>query len=176
MENPFLNKYEQLTYSKIKAVAGKVGAHVFSKVRLADFLPINKSGIPASEFRFALQSHVDFLVTDSEYKSEFSVEFDGPTHTSPDQINRDQKKNNLLKRFEHPFIRINSRYLDDKYRGLDLLTYFVDVWFLAKAFYEAQSQGHIPYDEPFDPAFIISDGTPDILAFNRITEQNPKAM
>lgn len=159
MNNPFLNTYEKITYSKIKEVTDKVDAHVFSKVRLADILPINNSGISDADFKFALQSHVDFLVTNSEYVPQFSVEFDGPTHLCPIQIERDKKKNNLLKHFDHPFVRINSRYLDDKYRGLDLLTYFVDVWFLAEAFYEAQSAGQIPYDEPFDPTFIFSDGT-----------------
>src|SRR5262249_45263410 len=48
-----------------------------------------------------------------------------------------------------------------QYRGLDLLTYFVDVWFLQEAFDEAQRNGGVPYDEPFDPASIYSDGTQD---------------
>ena len=160
MNNSFLNKYEEITYSKIKAITDGVDAHVFPKVRLADILPINRSGISGSDFRFALQSHVDFLVIDSEHLPLFSVEFDGPTHKAPEQIKRDTTKNRLLKHFGHPYIRINSRYLDSKYRGLDLLTYFIDVWFLSEAFDEAQQAGYIPYDEPFDPASVISDGSP----------------
>ncbi|MFC1718471.1 DUF2726 domain-containing protein [Candidatus Poribacteria bacterium] len=158
MRNPFLNKYEQITYSKIKAVTDKVGAIVFSKVRLADVLPINGSGISDSDFRFALQSHVDFFVIDSEHLPLFSVEFDGPRHKNQIQIERDLIKNRLLKHFGHPYIRINSRYLDIKYRSLDLLTYFIDVWFLSEAFDAAQQAGYVPYDEPFDPASVISGG------------------
>lgn len=160
MSNHFLNKYEQITYSKIKAVTDNVGAHVFSKVRLIDALQVNRSEISNSDFRFVLQSHVDFLVTDSKYFPLFSAEYDGPTHITPEQSRRDVVKNHLLKQFGHSFIRINSRYLDKKYRGWDLLTYFIDIWFLSEAFDEAQQLGYIPYDEPFDPASIISDGIP----------------
>lgn len=158
MTNPFLNSYEQITYSKIKAITDLVDAHVFSKVRLADVLPINNSGISDLDFKFALQSHVDFLVTDSKYSPLFSVEFDGPTHKIKKQIERDIKKNRLLKHFGHPYIRIDSRYLDKKYRGLDLLTYFIDVWFAWESFEKAQAAGKIPYDEIFDPGLIVSGG------------------
>lgn len=37
---------------------------------------------------------------------------------------------------------------------MDLLSWFVEVWFLAEGFYEAQERGEIPYDEPFDPFFL----------------------
>lgn len=157
----FLNSYEAVTYDKLCAITEPVGAHVFSKVRLADVISVNNSGISNEEFSFSLKSHVDFLVTDSEQDVQFCVEFDGPTHRQPEQIRRDELKNQLLKKFRVPFIRINSRYLEDRYRGLDLLTYFVDVWFLAQAFDEAQERGQIPPEEIFDPTFIISDGQPN---------------
>jgi len=54
-------------------------------------------------------------------------------------------------------LRINSRYVDKKYRGFDLLTYFTETWFLAEAFEKAQADGIVPYDEAFDPTCIISD-------------------
>jgi hypothetical protein len=155
----FLNKYETVTYDKIKAVADKVGAHVFSKVRLADVLPVNNSGISDAEFGFALKSHVDFLVTNSEQEPQFCVEFDGPKHRDTEQVRRDEIKNGLFERFDMPYMRINARYLADRYRGLDLLTFFVDVWFLSIAFHDSQAAGHIPSDEPFDPTFILSNGS-----------------
>ena len=153
----FLNKYEAVTYSKIRAIAEKVGAHVFAKVRLADALPIHNSGISGEAFTYALKSHVDFLVTNSEHEPQFCVEFDGPAHNEPKQMRRDEIKNSLFERFDMAYLRVNARYLDDCYRGLDLLTYFVDVWFLSLAFHEAQSSGQVPQDEPFDPASIYSN-------------------
>jgi hypothetical protein len=134
-----------------------VGAHVFSKVRLADVIPINNSGIAGSDFSFALKSHVDFLVTNTQQEPQFCIEFDGPSHRDEAQIKRDEIKNHLLARFDMPYMRINAKYLEDKYRGLDLLTYFVDVWFLSIAFDESQAIGQIPSDEPFDPTFIFTD-------------------
>src|ERR1017187_226521 len=155
----FLNKYETVTYDKIKAIADKVGANVFSKVRLADVLFRSNSGISPTEFSFALRSHVDFLVTNSAQEPQFCVEFDGPKNREPVQIKRDEIKNGLFERFEMPYMRINARYLEDRYRGLDLLTYFVDVWFLSIAFDDAQAAGQVPADEPFDPTSILSNGS-----------------
>ncbi len=157
----FMNRYEEVTYDKLRAVSDPLGAHVFPKVRLADVIPVNNSGISNEEFGFSLKAHVDFLVTDAEQEVQFCVEFDGPTHRNPEQIRRDELKNQLLARFRVPFIRINSRYLEERYRGLDLLTYFVEIWFLSKAFDEAQQRGDIPEEEFFDPAFVLSDGRPN---------------
>lgn len=106
----FLNNYERVTYDKLKAVADRVGAHVFSKVRLADVIPVNSSGISDAEFTFALKSHVDFLVTDSEQEPQFCVEFDGPRHRDEEQIKRDEIKNDLLARFDMPYMRGASRF------------------------------------------------------------------
>jgi len=161
----FFNNYERVTYEKLKAVADNVGAHVFSKVRLADVIPVNNSGISSEQFTFALKSHVDFLVTNTEHEPQFCVEFDGPTHRNKEQIRRDEIKNKLLEHFDMPYLRINGRYLENRYRGLDLLTYFVDVWFLSIAFNEAQAAGHISFDEIFDPASILSNGTPGSRAW-----------
>ncbi|WP_414513851.1 DUF2726 domain-containing protein [Nostoc sp. PCC 9305] len=158
MSNRFLNHYEEVTYENLKAVCEPHGAHVFSKVRLADVLPINKSGLSNEAFRFALQAHTDFLVTNSEFQPQFCVEFDGPSHNAPEQIRRDNQKNALFNYFNKPILRINSKYLEPKYRGFDLLTYLVEIWFIEKSFYEAQEHGNIPLDEIFDATFVIHDG------------------
>lgn len=154
----FLNSCELVTYQRIREVADRFGAHVFSKVRLADIVPINGSGIADDLFSYALKAHVDFLVTDAQQEPQFCVEFDGPTHQTTAQQQRDAMKNQILDCFQMPFIRINSRYLTDNYRGFDLLSYFVDVWFLSIAFDAAQEAGSVPCDECFDPNLILSDG------------------
>lgn len=157
-----LNRYEEVTYEKLKTACEPAGAHVFPKVRVADVVSLENLGLTAEEFSYGLKSHFDFVVTDKQYSPLFSVEYDGPLHkTSAIQILRDSIKNNICRNSGHPLLRINSRYLDRQYRGLDLLTYFVDVWFLQEAFDEAQRNGGVPYDEPFDPAFVYSDGTHD---------------
>lgn len=160
MNQRLLNQYEEITYEALTRVCETNGARVFPKVRVADVFPLENSGISSAHYSYGLRSHFDFLITDEEYQPQFSVEFDGPLHrTNQVQRQRDTLKNDLCNRFNHGLLRINSKYLSSSYRGLDLLTYFVDAWFLELAFDEAQRNGQIPYDEPFDMTFIYSTGT-----------------
>ena len=155
--NPLLNKYEKVTYSKLSEVSQQNGAHVFAKVRIADVLPITGSGISDSDYSFALKAHFDFVVTDRDYNPLFAVEVNGPLHRNERQKERDYRKDGLSEQFHFPLLRINSNYIDRQFRGLDLLTYFVDVWFMSAAFDKAQTRGDIPEDQFFDPALILMD-------------------
>lgn len=151
------NEYERITYERVLEICKKVNASVFPKVRIADIFNITKSGISDRDYSFALKSHFDFTVFDNESKFPlFAVEFDGKFHETEIQKNRDLIKNRLVDRFDLPLLRINSRYLEKKYRDLDLLSWCVEVWFLADGFYKAQVKGIIPNDEPFDPQSIYS--------------------
>lgn len=162
MNQRLLNHYEEVTYEALARVCDSNGARVFPKVRVADVFPLANSGVTPAHFSYGLRSHFDFLVTDRDYQPQFSVEFDGPLHkTSKLQRQRDILKNDLCEHFNHGLLRVNSRYLTSNYRGLDLLTYFVDAWFLEQAFDEAQRNGTVPYDESFDMTFIYSTGNPD---------------
>lgn len=153
--NHFFSKYEEISYSKLKPICEENGAHVFPKVRLIDAIPdIRKSDTWVS---FALKSHLDFFITDIDYHPLFAVEFDGSYHNSELQKSRDNIKNDLCDRFKLPLLRINGGFLNRNYRDMDLLTYFIEVWFLNSAFNEAQENGDIPLDEIFDEAFIYSD-------------------
>jgi hypothetical protein len=157
-----LNGYEEVTYDALRRVCETDGARVFPKVRIADVFRIENTTITPAHLSYALKAHFDFLVTDSDYQPLFSVEYDGPLHQTDDaQRKRDVLKNELCDHFHHGLLRINSRYLTPNYRGLDLLTYFVDAWFLEKAFSDAQDSGSVPYDEPFDMALIYSTGQKD---------------
>lgn len=153
-----LNKYEEITFDKLKSTVTNE-AHVFAKVRLADVFPITGSGLDNREYSYCFKSHFDFLVTDKNYMPLFSVEFDGWQHkTNAKQVENDKLKDSLCERFEHAILHINSKYIDREYKGIDLLTYFIDVWFLEESFYDAQEKGIIPYDEPFDACSIFDDG------------------
>lgn len=152
-----LNNYEKITYERLDEVCKTVNASVFPKVRLADIFPITDSGISNEEYSFALKSHFDFTVYDNTtLQPLFAVEFDGKTHSTEVQKSRDKIKNRLAERFNLPLLRINSLYLDKKYRGLDLLSWCIEVWFSAEYFFEAQRNGAVPYDERFSPESIIS--------------------
>lgn len=150
-----LNLHEEATHVRLKETCDKYGATVYPKVRLADILPIEGSGIDDGLYRFALQAHFDFTVAGENHEPLFAVEFDGALHRTSEQIKRDKKKNALCEKFKFPLLRINARYLNKKYRNLDLLSWFVEVWFFREAFFEAQKNGLVPWDEPFDPMLIM---------------------
>jgi hypothetical protein len=149
-----LNGPELLTHERLARVCVESAASVFSKIRLADVLSIEQSGITAAEYKFCLQAHFDFVVSDSNQLPLFAVEFDGPTHRSHIQQRRDATKEKICARFSLPLLRINARYLDSRYRDMDLLTWFVQVWFAQQWFNSAQVRGDIPGDEIFSSWFI----------------------
>lgn len=151
-----LNLHEEATHLRLREACEANDAHVFAKVRVADVLPIENSGIDDMLYRFALQSHFDFVIADRTHTPLFAVEFDGPSHQESAQRERDERKDFLCERFSFPLLRVNSRYLSRKYRDMDLLTWFVDVWFCQKWFEEAQASGQVPRDEPFMPQSFVT--------------------
>ncbi len=153
-----VNQYEQITHARLLDACADQGAHVCPKVRVKDALPLEGSGVTREQFTYALQSHFDFVVADKDSTVLFAVEFDGPNHRSADAQRRDGLKNELCRRFGLPLLRINSNHIERKFRQWDLLTYFIDTWFLKRAFEEAQSQGTVPWEEDFDPMNFITDG------------------
>lgn len=156
-----LNRDEMVVNERLSAVCSECAAKVFPKVRVADVLRVHKSGIESYEYSYALKAHFDFVVADEDFNPLFAVEYDGPSHTKPVQIARDRIKNGLCAKFEFPLLRVNSNWLARQERGMDVLSWIVETWFNSKAFDEAQEKGVVPYEEMFDPTFIVSAGDRD---------------
>ena len=156
MLKKILNYHEEKTHILLKKVCGRYGARVFPKLRVADVFRIDRSGISDKEYSFALKSHFDFIVTDSTNAPQFVVEFDGPQHNEPAQRSRDRIKNQLCNRFGLALLRVNAKYLTDRYRGMDLLTWAIQYWFVSKMLQGCQEQGILPHDEYFDPFMVLS--------------------
>src|SRR5262245_45641060 len=106
-----LNSKEEQTNDQLTKICSTWSARVFPKMRVADILPIEHSGISQSDFEFALRAHFDFVVTDHKSDPLFVVEFDGPTHSSDIQRSRDGAKDRLSQTFGCPLLRINSKFL-----------------------------------------------------------------
>ena len=123
---------------------------------LNDILPFETKDLPIDLKRFCWTSHFDFVVADATTTPLFVVEFDGPAHRSGVQTARDNKKDELCRRFNLPILRINSRYLTPSYRGRDLLSWFAECFFIQRDFIEAESNGLIPPEEGFDPMSVAS--------------------
>ena len=54
---PILNRSEAAAESALREAAKKNDARVFTKVRIADALRIDRSGLPGPLWRYALQGH-----------------------------------------------------------------------------------------------------------------------
>jgi Protein of unknown function (DUF2726) len=150
-----LNFHEAATHQRLATVCERYGASVHTKMRVADVLAIEQSGIDAALFNFALRSHFDFVVADDDAPI-FAVEFDGPTHQTGAQQTRDEKKLLLCRRFDFPILRITARYLHSINRNYDLLSWCVEYWFLQREIDQAQASGSVPRDEYLDPMLFVS--------------------
>lgn len=151
---PVVNASEREVEHKLESAAAIHGARVYTKVRFADVANIASSGLTDDDYRYALQCHLDFLVTDENRHAIFAVEFDGGGHDAK----RDSLKNALCEKFDLPLARIDHRHLKIEARGLDALDWLTEVQFLFLPMEEAQASGTIPFDEPLDPLLIYSWG------------------
>jgi hypothetical protein len=153
------NRPEQVVHQRLQTVCSQNDAHVYPKIRTADVLSIDNAGLSDTEYRYTLQSHFDFVAFDHSLWPLFAVEFDGPSHAGHKQRLRDAIKNRLCAAFELPLLRINANYITRQYRNRDLLTWIVDVWFLQRAFDDAQDRGLIPQEEGFASRFLSVEGS-----------------
>jgi hypothetical protein len=149
------NRSEEVVYRELQNIASDNNMKVFAKPRLSDIIQKGNTFLTQREFDFYTRSHCDFVVTDSDFRPLMIIEYDGPLHqTDEKQQERDKIKNELCKRAELGMLRINDRHVTKLYRGMTVLRWIVEVAELEKAFNEAQENGHIPWDEGFDPAFL----------------------
>jgi very-short-patch-repair endonuclease len=150
-----LNRSELVAYREIKKIADDNGLFVFAKTRLSDVIDKGKTILTQREFNFFTRSHCDFVITTEKFNPIMIVEYDGPAHDDPVQMERDSIKNEICRRAGLGMLRIHDRHVTKLYRGMTVLRWIIEVSELEKAFTEAQENGHIPLDEPFDPAFAV---------------------
>ncbi|MFN2421640.1 MAG: DUF2726 domain-containing protein [Gemmatimonadota bacterium] len=156
-----INFREAVTRKILTAAAERHGAQVLSKVRLADVLQIDHSGLEGDLYSFALKAHFDCVVADENWMPLFAVEFDGPHHELDERArNNDKKKNKICEQLEFPLARVRDEHIFQKARGIDYLTWLTELYFAFQALIDAQDAGSIPPDDPLDPMLFMS--IPDI--------------
>lgn len=129
-----LNRYELAAHKLISDGARSFGADVFTKVRLADVLRIEHSGLSDEQYTYALKCHFDFVVAKGQY-AHFAIEFDGPQHISnPDNIRNDRLKKLICDRLAFPLIRIDSQFLRPVCHNHAVLRWLVEMWFRNQTF------------------------------------------
>lgn len=153
-----VNFHEAVTRKILRAAAEKNGAEVWPKLRIADVLNLERSGLDNDLFSFALKAHFDFVVVDQEHLPLFAVEFDGPHHDSEPRARiNDMKKNAVCEKLDFPIARVRDEHLFQKARGVDYLTWLTEIFFSFQSLVEAQEKGLLPDDEPLDPMSFLSN-------------------
>ena len=84
------------------------GYYLFSKVRLADIVMVEKDCPKKGRFiTKILSKHIDFLFCDSTtYSPLLAIELDDSSHNTKEAKKRDSDKNNILKAAGIPLIRV----------------------------------------------------------------------
>jgi very-short-patch-repair endonuclease len=150
-----LNRSESAVDKELLGITSNTGMRVFPKMRLSDVIQKGRTSLTQREFDFYTRSHFDFVLADNASRPLMVVEYDGPIHTQDRvQRERDEIKNELCQKANLGLLRINDRYVTKLENGMTLLRWIIEVREIAKAFDEAQINGQIPWDEPFDPTFV----------------------
>lgn len=153
----FLGPAEKITFDELSAIASDNALGVFAKTRVSDVLQKGSTRLTDEEFSMFTKAHFDFLIVEEESKPFMVVEYDGPNHSDPKQIRRDEIKNEFCKAVGLPILRINANHVRRRFRGTSVLRWIVEVVQFQRAFAEAREQGHIPWDEDFDVGLVIGD-------------------
>ncbi|MDM5305814.1 DUF2726 domain-containing protein [Peribacillus frigoritolerans] len=151
-----MNRSEEITYEAVKEICEKYKARVFPKVNLNDVFELKKSELPYDLFNYGQRAHFDLLVCNELGYPLFVVEFDGPYHKHDENtIVRDQKKNALCEINNLPILRVTNEHFDEQATNMNLLTWFIEVWFALEWFQKAQKDGKY-IDESFSPWSLIT--------------------
>lgn len=107
-----MNRPEELTNEALISSVAQHDALVYPKIRIADALSIDSSGITNEEYSYALKAHFDFVVSRKGSRIDFAVEFDGPLHESSKQtMKRDELKRSICNKLGMPLLRVDYNHL-----------------------------------------------------------------
>ncbi len=151
-----VNTHEAATMRLLEVSAGRNNARVYAKVRIADTLDMDRSGISNDLYSYGLKAHFDFVVADDADMPLFAVEYDGPTHFDARTVERDRMKNELCERLGLPLARVRDEHIFKQVRGIDYLTWLSEFYFGFQSLLRAQEEGTFPADELPDPMLFFS--------------------
>src|SRR2546423_311569 len=143
-----LNRGESAVLNIAQGVCKASGTELFAKMRIADAIRIDHSGISDTLYKYALSAHFDILVSKNN-KAYLAIEFDGSGH----DIRNDERKAAICDFFKLPMIRVKEFHLNAKMFEDTAVGFFIWQLFCVDAFLE--QYGDDPY-EVYDPAFFTS--------------------
>jgi hypothetical protein len=146
---PIFNVGERATFAFAQqAVADDLGVEVYAKLRVADAIAIDRSGISNEEYSYALKAHFDVLVARDNLPI-LAIEFDGAGHNPKN----DHLKNRLCDRFGLPLVRVGMVHINSKNFEDSAVHFLIWQLFGVDAFIE--QIGDDP-NEAYDPMCFVS--------------------
>jgi hypothetical protein len=165
-----VNSSEAAADRLLREIAEEHGDRLTLKARLADVVDVDgMDGLTRRAKSYALAAHLDFLMLDAATsRGRFAVELDGRQHFSdPTTLERDRLKDDLCARASLPLLRITSEFAH-KIGRWRVLTYLTEAYYRSEAFFEAQEQGFIPNDEPFNMGSFLARDDQGRLTFDTL--------
>lgn len=152
-----VNDGEFRTDEALREACDALGYRVTPKVRVADALLIDRSGLTDEEYGYALKAHFDWVVVNSETsRPEFAIEFDGSSHAEDRVRHRDAIKDRICARLGMPLLRIDHTAFRPIVQRT-VIYYLVESWSLMLGFLAGQDEGSIPEDEVWTPWGFIEE-------------------
>jgi hypothetical protein len=146
---PIFNIGEARTFAIAEEVSKATGTRAFAKVRIADVVTIEKSGISDDLYRYALSAHFDVLVCKEDNLPYLAIEFDGSGHSTKN----DEKKEILCDLFGVPMVRVGPQHIGASVFGDTAIAFLIWQLHCVDAF--LAEYGNDPY-EYYDPLFFIA--------------------
>ncbi len=155
MTDPNINRPERTAFKDAASVAAAHGASVHLHTKLTDLVP------PASgdDYDWSTRAHVDLVVRDDEdgLQPLVAIEVDGRSHTQNAQtIYRDRLKDALLRDAGIDVVRVKADAAQRPHGKERMTAYLLTLWFASRAFYAAQEDGLVAYDESFFHPFTFT--------------------
>lgn len=111
-----LTNYEYKCYKLIKPIADKYNLHIMSKVRIIDFISVNRGMTQKECYSYIgkiKQNHVDFVFCNPNNLYPLAcLELDDSTHKSIKAQEKDKFKNEVFKSADIKLYRINNLNVD----------------------------------------------------------------
>ena len=73
--SPLVNRGENAV--GCRSICEATGTEAFAKIRIADAVRVEASGIPDSLYKYALMAHFDDILVSKNNKAYLAIEFDG---------------------------------------------------------------------------------------------------
>ena len=146
---PIFNIGERRTFAIADEVSKATGTQAFAKVRIADVVTIENSGIPDDLYRYALSAHFDVLVCKKDGTPYLAIEFDGGGHGTKN----DEKKEKLCDLFGIPMVRVGPQHIAAAVFEDTAVAFFIWQLHCVDAFLAEYADD--PY-ETYDPLFFIA--------------------